>query len=312
MLFPNDSDFRRPPLDQHSLFQWSHHHGNFSTPNFKVDTERSQQQSQMWIIPSNHRLYSRFARGFLASREDLSVLSEASTSWPTWRSKRSSLQTYWRGWKRVSWIPPLFGRTLKPSMHVRFVERYTASLPVIHVPENRSPGYGRGIYTKDSFGRLYAGLLATQDLFGVGSKTSMITSRELTRLYSEAYAIWVTQLKREYSRRLRSARHRIGADSSYLLWPTPCASDWRGAESIENWTKRRDRKKQRFGGGMGMTLSTAVARWETGPHHRETSNGHSKKLGRLNPAWVAQLMGTTLEKTFFVPMETASWSTLQK
>ncbi len=160
----------------------------------------------MWIIPSNHPLYSRFAPDYLESKEALQELASTPVSWPTWKSKPSSLQTWLRAWKRVYWIPHLFGRMLKPSMHRLFVEKYTASLAVIHVPENRLPGYEKGIYIKDSFGRLYAELSMQQDLFGASSRTWTTILRERIRLFRAAYEIWVTQLRQEYTQRQNVAQ----------------------------------------------------------------------------------------------------------
>lgn len=42
----------------------------------------------------------------------------------------------------------------------------------------------------------------------------------------------------------------------------------------------------------------------TGQLHQENSNMNGKNQERLNPAWVAQLMGTTLEQSFFACMAT--------
>lgn len=97
----------------------------------------------MWIIPSNLPLSSRSALEYLGSSEDLKELASTPVSWPTWKSKPTSLQTWLRAWKRVFWIPHLFGRTLKPSMHGHFVEEYTASLAVIHVSEPNGGNSGK-------------------------------------------------------------------------------------------------------------------------------------------------------------------------
>jgi hypothetical protein len=74
------------------------------------------------------------------------------------------------------------------------------------------------------------------------------------------------------------------------------------AQALEH----RQKTKSKMGSGRGMTLETAVNRWDIdGQQDRVFSNIHGKSTGKLNPAWVAQLMGTTLEKTFFVPLATA-------
>lgn len=303
----------------------------------------------MWIIPSNLPLSSRSALEFLGSKEALKELGSTPVSWPTWKSKPSSLQTWLRAWKRVYWIQHLFGRTLKPSMHDHFVEEYTASLAVIHVPENPLPGYEKAISIKDSFGRLYAALSQQQDLFSASSKTWMTTLRERTRLYNAAYEIWVTGLRAEYTQRRKLAQLRNVNGSLSSPWPTPTTPNggrglpksfqMRGnqmyngdrkvqihlhhavklwatpsakltGESAENYLKRKSaydsQKKRNAATFRGAGLDIQVSQWA-----RVTNNTRGKNEEKLNPAWVAQLMGTTLEKIFFVPLATQSWSKQQ-
>jgi hypothetical protein len=49
----------------------------------------------------------------------------------------------------------------------------------------------------------------------------------------------------------------------------------------------------------------------TGQQDKESINTHGKNRAQLNPAWVAQLMGTTLERIFFVPLAT-QWLSKQQ
>jgi hypothetical protein len=62
---------------------------------------------------------------------------------------------------------------------------------------------------------------------------------------------------------------------------------------------------RRYGKEAGRALRRC---WERKQSQQLTGNSKPQ----LNPAWVAQLMGTTIEKTFFVPMVTASWNKQQK
>lgn len=315
----------------------------------------------MWIIPSNHPLSSAFAQEYLDSKEGLQELVSTVVSLPTWKSKPSSLQTWLRAWKRVFWVPPLFGRMLKPSMHDRFVDEYTASLVVIHVPENHLPGFGKAISIKDSFGRLYAALSQQLDLFGAFSKTWMTILRDRTRLYKEAYTIWVIELRQESIRRRNLARHMKGQGFLSLQWKTPIASDcanhagktgngcgmslgtavqlwptvsargWKSGESNQHGKNSRPlnevvklfptpyatmEKKYKLKKGSqaaDKNLSAMARRGELASQMApEIINTNGKNREQLNPAWVAQLMGTTLEKIFFVPLVTQSWNKLQK
>lgn len=308
----------------------------------------------MWIIPSNHPLSSAFAPEYLESSEALKELASIPVSWPTWKSKPTSLPTWLRAWKRAYWVQHLFGRMLKPSMHDRFVEEYTASLAVIHAPENPLPGYEKATCIKDSFGRVYAELSRQPDLFSVSSKTWMTTLLERTRLYKEAYAIWVTGLRAEYTQRNKLAQLMRDNDYSFLRWPTATAMDTE--QEPVKLLERAGRMKARnngkngtkySGNGCGMSLGTAVKNWATpaardwkgshaensqgflkrlnhsrgvslteqiqrvGLQDKESTNTNGKSRAQLNPAWVAQLMGTTLEKIFFVPLATQLWSKQQ-
>lgn len=303
----------------------------------------------MWIIPSNLPLSSRSALEYLGSSEDLKELASIPMSLPTWKSKPTSVQTWLRAWKRVYWIQHLFGRTLRPSMHARFVEEYTASLAVIHVPENPLPGYEKATCIKDSFGRLYAELSRQPDLFSASSKTWTTTLRERIRLYKEAYAIWVTGLRQEYTQRKKLAQHKNVNGYSSLHWPTPTTPNGgRGlpksfqmkgnqmysgerkvqihlhhavkmwatpsanltGETAASYMQRRqeysNRKKKGAASFRGPGLDIQVSQWA-----RAMSNGNGKSQEKLNPAWVCQLMGTTLEKIFFVPLA-IQWSNRQQ
>lgn len=329
----------------------------------------------MWIIPSNHPLFSRYAQDFLASKEDLKQLSEKSVSWPTWKSKPSEKSTWLRAWNRVYWIQHLFGRMLKPSMHARFTADYMASLQVIHAQANRSRGFEKAISTKDSFGQLYAELSRQQDLFGATSKTWTTTLRARIRLFTAAYEIWVTRLRQEYTQRVSVARAlRLSAYSS-LPWMKPMSQDFGGStrkdfspklsEQVRNWKKPtasehvgapmeiiegkdaryklRDQVKNWARPTCNRATSTSdlfgpnlieqVKNWakpnlndakqhgqrehskqemlitqvrKNSHSGRAQSNGNGKNQERLNPAWAIQLNGTTLQKTFYVPM--ATWS----
>ena len=366
----------------------------------------------MWLIPSNHPLYFHFAPAFLASSEDLKELSGRPVSWPTWKSKHSSLPTYLRAWKRVWWIAPLFGRMLKPSQHNTFITKYTASLVDIRANLSALPETDKAPQILDTFGRIYKEASKQLNLFGAFSKMSMTTLTWDLTTYTSSFAIWVTQLRQEYTARVKRAHHTSAND--YLFWPSPNREDFSPKLSVvatqRNWptatastggsNNNSKAVKERGHGtnliGMvkkvnwptpdtlmdhnvnqngnrknapknfvqalswptpdaqewkhpGVTqsrrqqdrLNKMATTWPT-PTANEDSyrlNGNSqqsnslsaitrkevingqlvqanhKNIGKhraqLNPAWVAQLMGTTSEKIFFVPLAIAWWSNPQ-
>ncbi len=313
----------------------------------------------MWIIPSNHPLSSAFAQEYLASKEGLQELASTAVSWPTWKSKPSSLPTWLRAWNRVFWIPHLFGRMLKPSMHRRFVEEYTESLEVIHALPSASQEQDQEKIISDTFTRLYQEQSKQQDLFGASLKTSMTTLPWDSTRFTKTYREWVMRLRQESTRRKKSARHM--RESGYSSWPSPAASDMGGstredfspklseqakkwhtpivqdsrnsgttdsrrkrttmelAAQVQNWptplsqmykgdSKKAISKGTKAKGGAGLSGAVII----NGPLVKDASSTNGKSREQLNPAWVAQLMGTTLEKIFFVPLVTASWNKQQK
>src|SRR5688572_10754542 len=149
----------------------------------------------MWIIPSNHPLYSAYAQECVAPKEDLNGLSGLSISLPSWRWKPSLLQTFSRVWNRVYFIPHLFGRMLKPSMHSRFIKRYTASLVDIHANHSPRMESEEDKTTHDTFTLLYQKLFRSSNQRGVSLKTSKAILHADSILFARIYKAWVTQLK---------------------------------------------------------------------------------------------------------------------
>jgi hypothetical protein len=346
----------------------------------------------MWIIPSNHPLSSAFAQGYLASKEDLNELGVKCRVAAYVEIEAFIIANLVAGMEAGVLDPAPIWTDAKTFDARPFVERYTESLEVIHVPENRQPGYERAICIKDSFGRLLEERSRQADLFGAFLKTWTTTLRERIRLYNEAYEIWVMQLRQESLQRRKLAALRRERESSYSLWPTACATNYKGPclhgtggpnlqTAVHHWqtpiASRGDYqntssgKKLKLAGEVkkwttpvasdlnrntvykqgGTALSLQVKNWATpkasdhknsgtspsrlvtrnpnkngggfslelpaqvqlnGPLARESSNTTGKSQEQLNPAWDAQLMGTTLEKILFVPLATQWLSRPQK
>lgn len=99
--------------------------------------------------------------------------------------------------------------------------------------------------------------------------------------------------------------HQVGQ----VMWPTPDAGGFNQGEDLEQWRARRARVKEtaRNGNGMGTPLGVAVRLWPTiratdgdhgGPNQRDSAGNpglpgavRAPVGGKLNPAWVEQLMG---------------------
>jgi len=358
----------------------------------------------MWIIPSNHPMYSAFAPDFLASKEDWNVLSAKSKLSLMWKSKPLSVQTWLHGWKRVFWRQPLSGRMLKPSRQMDLEIKYTESLADIHASHLVLPDTKKEIKIHDTFGRIYFRTLKQLDLFGASLKMSEPTLHWDMTKFTEDFQTLVTQLSAESSQRRKSAHHMrenafLSLPLEKITWSTPVSAmnghysenleksprnsmslatqvtvkNWqtprlplggrsgpaemnRNAPALEaqvemtkkwatpraspNENRQTKLSPSQMKGKNGMNLATQV-NWPTpraseykgtGPIGSDTynhgidrgylhamvesfgqadqgkNNTNGKKREQLNPAWVAQLMGTALKKTFFVPMVIALWS----
>ncbi len=284
----------------------------------------------MWVLPKNHQLYSAFAQECVASKEDLKELSGRLELQLMWRSKPLSFSIWLGKWNKVWWLRLLFGRILKPSHQNCFTEKYTDLLEDIHVNHFQSLGIGQEKIIQHTYGHTSSQQQELFDLIGPTSKTlSIISTSDMSRS-KQTWKNWVTQLRKEYTQRWKLAQ-AIGENvsSSLRFWPTPLAQSFKSPSNgqqgspnpqtvIQMWTtpSARDYKdtpgmsterSDRGGQARLDQLPRQVFQWDKG-----INNMNGRKTARLNPAWVAQLMGTTLETTFFGCMEMELWNKLQK
>lgn len=251
----------------------------------------------MWIIPSTHPLYSAFAPECVQSKEELKELSDQLEQSLMWRQKHLPLKTWSLKWNKVYWLPQLFTRMLKPSQAKSFETKFMESLEDIRVSENHLSDSSKELMMNDSFGRILKELSKQADLFGDSLKMSQTTSTNLSHTFLTAYDQWATELRSEYSQRLSQALHILGKEFSSSLWTTPTSRDW------------KDTPGMKMGGANGRDREDQLPRQVFSQCH----TAYLKDLGRnpglisgMNPAWVLQLMGTTLEKTFFAWQEMES------
>jgi hypothetical protein len=345
----------------------------------------------MWILPTNmHNEFLASAQAGECSTWELSELSEIASTSLMWKSKPFAASTWRLRWKRVWWLQRLFGQTLKPSMHGPFVDWWTASLAAIPANHLAMQGNAGAPTTPGTFGRILNTSQTQFDLFGHSLKTSKDILASDSPKFSEAWKIWVTQLRREYSRRLSWGRHRYGNASLSLrlstldvcgnawptpkagesnnyqtnydrekipmlelavkmwatptcfdeteivrpyqqiketaaktdagcinlreqifyqemtasrkadtpkMWPTPAARDEKDGNSMEHLTKTSKNRNHLD----QLPNALKIYGGQQGPANHNT-NGKAQEL--LNPAWVAQLMGTTLGEIYFGCSET--------
>ena len=183
----------------------------------------------MWILPKNYKLTNpqtslAFVPDTVALKEDLTLLESTIESSLMWRSKPSPLPTWSRRWNRVSWMPPLFGRILKPSQHTSFETALTSSLAATRANRLARLEKERERKIPDISGRTSDDMSEQLTLFNASSKTSKDTSRLDSTTSSAIWKKMVTTQRSEYSQRLKSARLTRESESSFL--PTPTATPY--------------------------------------------------------------------------------------
>ena len=222
----------------------------------------------MWVLPKNYQLSCPFVADMVELKEELTLLESNIESSLMWRSKPSQFRTWFQRWNRVSWMPHLFGRILKPCQWSRFEDELTLSLAATHANLSVSLEKEEQKKTKDISGLTSEKSSEQFDLFDVSLKTSKDTS---TLDSEKSLATWkalVTKRRGEYSARLKSAHPTREKGSS--LWPTVTM------DSTSSRTKK-------YAQG-GMPLSMAVNLWPTvrvssanGASQKELSEGNPKR-----------------------------------
>ena len=207
----------------------------------------------MWVhVPSTHCQSAPEAADSISASVWRSQMLERSV---TWREKHS-LSRYWlQRWKRGGWMTRLFGRIYEPSTASLGVESWIASLAESRASLTQSRESARAKTTSETSGP------TPQELFKMSGPQSSflrmfpeswdITTNELGETYDE----WATRLRKDYSRRLKSAQATNDNGSSY--WPT--------ARAQEPGTTRED-----YGDGLGELAQM----WPT-PTQRDHKDGTS-------------------------------------
>jgi hypothetical protein len=182
----------------------------------------------MWIIPSNHPLYSVYAPECVASKGELSEFSDQLEQSLMWKSRLLSSKIWSAKWNKVYWLPHLFGRMLKPSHSKHFTESYTGSLADIHASHSPTLDYAKVQLILDTFGRSLRTALKNRGLLAFGSRMSKDTYRLVSGTYARTYENWVTKLRLEYSQRQRSEPHTEETGFLFSGWKTPSSSECEG------------------------------------------------------------------------------------
>lgn len=125
----------------------------------------------------------------------------------------------WRGWRTKLWTKRLCGTIFAPSTADRLLERWTSSLPAIHVSRSQ-----RQVDASAPTIRAISGPRSTASSVrsrpgGFSARTSKGISTWDSPMSFETFTIWASMLRLDCSRRMRSARATRGG--VYSCWPTP-------------------------------------------------------------------------------------------
>jgi hypothetical protein len=210
--------------------------------------------------------------------------SEDSISASTWRAKtleqfvmwreKPSLSRHWlKRWKQGGWIKRLFGRISEPSTARLGVESWIRSLAESRASLIPSPDFSAETTTSETSGRTPPELSPMPSPVESSWKMFQASLHITLNESGQTYEQWVTQQRRDYFRRLRSAQAINASDSSY--WATATAnrgtysSEGYGSNLIEEskmWStatadNTSSRSKRYAQGGEPLTMATGM--WPT-------------------------------------------------
>ena len=241
----------------------------------------------MWVLPKNYHLSLAFAADTLESKEGLILLESIIGSSLMWKSKPSPLRTWLLRWKRVSWIPPLFGRILKPSHQKSFQEKLTSSLADTHANPFQQQVNEKALKMNGTFGHISENILKPSSQTDAFLKTSKAISRLDSPQSSVIWQKMVLEQRGEYSQRMKLAHHT--KENGYTLWPTVRVSSAKGPSRPE------------------VLKGNPKKRLENEVYLRKPQDGLQETMGfmdgQLNPDWVEWLMGVPIGWTGFDCLE---------
>jgi len=256
------------------------------------------------ILPS--QLLS-FAPDIAVLGLDSPELSQIYAQSLTLRGKPGRSQTWSQKLRKEGWTRRLSSRTLSPSHTTRFVDAWTSQLRESHASRTAMKESDRGGVTNDSC--LTTSSPDWQSCSQTWCSSKMSKGYSPAKCQTELFALdtfsddWRTSdtvlssalanCRSDYFQRLKSVLHTSGTESSY--WPTPKARDWKDTlgSSLDSKNpdgSHRDRR-DRIVGVLAALLTDGQP--DQTNHSTDGKNLElcHKMKERLNPRWVAQLMG---------------------
>ena len=195
----------------------------------------------MWILPKKiQSLTSVSVLDTKESEKDLEEFCQMSEKSLMWRSKPSLLRTWLTRWKRNNWMQHLSIRTLKSSHTKSFVDKWTSYLEDSLANHSLKLELEKLQRTQDTSSLTSQKESESANLELFSSKMSKESSQQkpqmenqFSNMSSEHWKDWVTEQRREYSQRVKSASHIKEKESS--SWDTPRVGgvdeSWKTAEA---------------------------------------------------------------------------------
>ena len=217
-----------------------------------------------------------------------SILESAGALPLTWSGKPMQPRNLLRSWKRAAWIRRLSGLTCSPSTLEHGAARWIASLQASPASRTVSPASepapatnaGSGQPSSESFVTLVRGSWCSRTF------ADFFRQKEWTP-FSQTWPVSGSLRNGECYRRPPLALRTGASGSSSSAWPTPASRDHKG----------RDLDSRN--GGASLSHATETGEFShSSPPAQATSDGPTSSPSghtsrpRLNPAFVAWLMGT--------------------
>lgn len=135
---------------------------------------------------------------------------------------KHSLPRFWRlAWRKKPWLRLLSGLTCEPSTADNGVASWISSLAVIRANRSVTPGSDLASVMSGIYGPTLLASLAKWSPASCSSKTSQDTSLSALMLFAPTSNASATELRQDYSRRLKWARRIDESDCLSSAWPTP-------------------------------------------------------------------------------------------
>lgn len=249
----------------------------------------------------------------------------------TLSGKPSVRPSSWRGWKNRPWIKLLSGTISRPSMAESGVAKWISSLEDIPVNRSRSQVCAQEQKMDGTFGHTSGVSLEKLNLSLLSLRTSSDTYLWASKKSTTTLKHWGSELRRACSERRKLTLPTEESDCSYWPtatagdakgsrakgystesgrhsgttltdaiknWPTPCARDYKGANSPQHLLASRGRKHMDQLPNFLMLSHQGQQILKLGEHGSETVV--------LNPQFVEALMGLPTGWTDFEPLGTQS------